>query len=100
MSLRINWTSESEKTFSQNLEYLSKEWNNVVINHFLDRVEEVLEKIKSSPRLYPQYRSADNIYKCVVHERIILYYKLKEEEGVIDLLTFWNTYQDPNKLKL
>lgn len=26
MSVRVNWTSESEKTFNQNLEYLSKEW--------------------------------------------------------------------------
>ncbi len=53
MSYRLNWTSESEKTFNQNLEYLSKEWNVVVLNQFLDRVEEVLEKVKSNPKLYP-----------------------------------------------
>ncbi len=52
MSYRLNWTSESEKTFNQNLEYLSKEWNVVVLNQFLDRVEEVLEKVKSNPKLY------------------------------------------------
>jgi plasmid stabilization system protein ParE len=99
MSLRINWTSESEKTFNQNLEYLSKEWDNVVMNRFLDRVEEVLAKIKSAPRLYPLHSPSENIHKCVVHERIILYYKVVDDE-VIDLLTFWNTYQDPAKLKV
>ena len=97
--MKINWTSESEKTFNQNLEYLGKEWDAVVINRFLNRVEEVLEKLKSNPRLYPLHGSSANIHKCIIHERIILYYKVVSEE-TIDLLTFWNTYQDPDKLKV
>jgi hypothetical protein len=66
---------------------------------FIDRVEEVLEKIKANPKLYPLYRPSKSVYKCVVHHRIILYYKVVDEE-IIDLLTFWNTYQDMDKLKL
>jgi len=99
MSIRINWTSEAEKTFNQNLEYLSKEWDVIVINDFLDRVEETVETIRSNPKLYPLHRTHENVHKCVMHERIILYYKVVDEE-VIDLLTFWNTYQDPDHLKL
>lgn len=99
MSVRINWTSESEKTFNQNLEYLSKEWDVVVLNRFLDRVEEVIETIKANPKLYPLHRAKENVYKCVVHERIVLYYKIADEE-VVDLLTFWNTYQDPSRLNV
>jgi plasmid stabilization system protein ParE len=99
MSYRLNWTSEAEVTFNQNLEYLSNEWNPVVLNQFLDRVEEVFEKIKSNPRLYPLHRPEENIYKCVIHERIVLYYKVVDDD-VIDLLTFWNTYQDPGRLKV
>ncbi len=49
----LRWTSESRKTFNQNLEYLAEEWDNRVINNFLDRVEEVLDQIKSNPELYP-----------------------------------------------
>ena len=99
MSLKINWTSESLKTFNENLEYLSKEWNNVVMNGFLDRVEEVLETISSNPRLYLLHRPSENIHRCVIHERIILYYRIVDEES-IDLLTFWNTSKDPNKLEI
>ncbi len=50
MSLAINWTSESEKTFNENLEYLSLEWDRPLLNSFVDRVEEILEKIKSNPQ--------------------------------------------------
>jgi plasmid stabilization system protein ParE len=99
MSFRINWTTESEITFIQNLEYLSKEWNSVVLNQFLDRVEEVLERLRSNPKLYPLHRTKDRVYKCVINERIVLYYKIVDDE-VVDLLSFWNTYQDPSKLKV
>ena len=99
MIYRINWTSEAEVTFNQNLEYLSKEWDQIVLNLFLDRVEEVLEKIKSNPKLYPLHSRQDKIHKCVIHERIVLYYKVVDGD-LIDLLTFWNTYQDPGRLKV
>ena len=99
MSYRLNWTSEAEVTFNQNLEYLSKEWNPVVLYQFLDRVEEVLEKIKSNPKLYPMHRPQERVYKCVIHERIVLYFKIVGDD-VIDLLTFWNTYQDPGELEV
>jgi len=97
--MKLNWTPESENSFNQNLEYLSKEWDAVVLNNFLDRVEEALEIIKSNPKLYPLHRPKENVRKCVIHERIILYYKIMDEDA-IDLLTFWNTYQDPTKLNV
>lgn len=99
MSRILRWTPESKKTFNQNLEYLSVEWDNQVINNFLERVEEVLEQIRSNPKLYQLYRPKDKIYKCVVHKRIVLYYRIVDSKHV-DLLTFWSTYQDPDKLKV
>lgn len=98
MSRTLFWTAESKKTFDQNLEYLAKEWNNQIMNNFLDRVEEVLEQIIKNPQLYSLHRPADHVYKCVVHKRIILYYKIVNENH-IHLLTFWNTYRHPDKLK-
>jgi len=99
MSVRINWTAESERTFNQNLEYLAKEWDTVVLNNFLDRVEETLERIRSNPKLYPLHRPQESVHRCVIHERIILYYRIVDDQ-TIDLLTFWNTAQDPDKLKV
>lgn len=99
MSYSLHWTTESARTLQQNLEYLEDEWDNQVINKFLDRVEEVLENIKANPKLYPLHRPKDTVHRCVVHKRIILYYKVVDDSH-IDLLTFWNTYQDPDKLKV
>ena len=53
MSHSLRWTSESKKTFNQNLEYLSEEWDNQVINNFLDRIEEVLTQLKPIRKYIP-----------------------------------------------
>ena len=98
MSLPIVWLPESIETFNDNLLYLEEQWTNQVINTFLDRVEEVLERIAENPALYPVYRKEEQIHRCVVNEHISLYYRIKENQ--IDLLTFWNAHQNPKRLKI
>lgn len=99
MSYSIRWTTEAAKTLNQNLDYLSKEWDEKVINSFLDQIEEVLENIQVNPYLYSIHSSTDKVYKCVIHKRMILYYRIVDEHH-IDLLTFWNTYQNLSNLRL
>lgn len=98
MSLRVFWTKESEFTFNDNIDYLTKEWNSTAINNFLDRVDEVVENISKHPKLYPLHRKKTNIYKCVVNDHITLYYRIINKDR-IDLITFWNTHQNPENLK-
>lgn len=99
MSYQVQWTPESKRTFNPNIEYLIREWDTQVTHNFLDRVDEVLGLIKHNPLLFPAHRPADNIHKCIVDKRIIVYYRIVDEQN-IDLLTFWNTFQNPDNLKL
>ena len=82
MSYKLHWTTESTKTLNQNLEYLEDEWDNQVINNFLDRVEEVLETIKGNPQLYPLYRPEDKVRKCIINKLTILYYKIVDDQHI------------------
>ena len=99
MSYTVNWTGESEITFNENIEYLSKSWDLLIINNFLDRVDKVVENIKSNPKIYPVYRKKDRVHKCVINQHITLYYKIVDASK-IDLITFWNTHKDPENLKV
>lgn len=99
MKYHIRWTIEAEKTFSQNLDYLQQDWGNQTIKDFILRVEDVLKIVEERPQIYPIYNSVSGIYKCIVNKRIILFFKVVDDQN-IDLLTFWNTYQNPSKLKL
>lgn len=89
--IAINWTPEAERTFLQNLEYLTYRWNN--------KVDDSLQVIASNPKAFPPHNSTLNIHKCVVVPQITLYYRIVNDH-TIDLLTFWNNYQSPDKLKL
>jgi len=97
MSYALKFTIKAKNNYAQNLDYLKKEWGAKVAMGFIDRVDIVLETIRINPFLYPLYYPAKNIHKCVVHSRIILYYRIKG--NAIEILRFWNTYQNPKKLK-
>ena len=99
MSYSINWTLRGELTFHENIEYLEQEWNNAVINQFLERVGVVIDKIRMNPFLYPQHKPSQNIRRCIINGRIILYYRIIDPE-TIDILLFWNTSQNPDKLDI
>jgi hypothetical protein len=96
---QVNWTEDAEITFASNIKYLQNDWNDVVIDNFLYRVDEVIEKISANPKQYILYKKRKAIYRCVVTEQIVLYYKILDNL-TIDLLVFWNVYQNPKRLKL
>ena len=99
MTYNVHWTLEAEYTFNQNLAYLDKEWTRKVLNDFLDRVDLVLLKMSSNPLLYPLYQPGNDVRKCPINKSIVLYYRVVDN-STIDLITFWNNYQDPKNLML
>jgi hypothetical protein len=74
-------------------------WNNGVVINFISKVDEALQFIASNPEAFPVHNTVPKIRKCVVTPQITVYYHVVNA-GNIDLLTFWNNYQDPDKLKL
>lgn len=99
MSYSIFWTPEAEKTFNQNLDYLAIDRDTQVVDVFLDRVEAVLEQVRMNPLIFPAYRHFKDVHRCVIHERMILVYRIVDQE-TIHLLSFWNTRQDPGRLRI
>ena len=98
MSYSLSWTTRAEETFNKNIEYLELEWSNSVLNKFLDRVEYTLENISDNPYLYPLHNSSKDIRRCIINGRIILYFRIIDD-NTIDLITFFNTWQNPDKLE-
>ena len=99
MRFKAEWTEESIFTPNQNIEYLSESWDIHTISIFLGRVDEVVIIIENNPKLYPVHRKKDNVHICVLNKHITLYYKIVNASKV-DLLIFWNSHRDPNKLHL
>lgn len=96
--MKIIWTPESERTFTENIEYLAESWLVKTIHKFIDRVDQAIENIADNPEKYPYHRKKDQVRRFVINKHITLYFKVYSDR--IDLLTFWNTHQEPEKLAL
>jgi len=99
MSYALKVTLNAKKSFDQNLDYLKKEWGAKVTKEFIDRVEVIFNTISENPYLYPFHSSSKQIRRCVIHKRIIMFYRISAKNK-ISILLFWNTYQNPDKLRL
>jgi plasmid stabilization system protein ParE len=96
--MNIFWTDEAVSTFEQNIQYLEKEWNEKVIQKFFDKTEHALNRIAQNPATFPLFNQQKGIHKCLIVKQITLYYKIDDDK--IYLLSFWNNYQDPEKLNI
>ena len=98
MKLKVFWTSEAETSFNKNIDYLEDEWNAAVVEQFILKTEHSIATIENHPVLYPIINKKKRIHKCLIVKQISLYYAIFDDR--IDLLTFWNNFQSPKKLKL
>ncbi len=78
------------------LAWTAKEISNFVL--LLDRNLMLLAKNPGMGR--QRNKSHSNIRCTLVHKRVLLIYKHKPAKNEIDLLVFWNTSQNPRKLKV
>ncbi len=98
MNYKVYWTTEAEETFNKNITYLEQEWTETVIEGFINKTEEIINTIQANPLLYPVVNKRKGIHKCLIVKQVSLYYRITENR--LELLTFWNNYQNPMKLKL
>jgi len=92
----ITWSPLARITYFKILEYLAGNWTLTVLEHFIDRTEEVINHIYENPLLYPYSKESDT-HKCVLVKQVSLFYRVKQ--GRVELLIFWDNRQDPAKLK-
>ena len=95
---KIIWNELAKIDYHDNIDYLLKEWTIDEAKIFIDEVEEVLFNLKKGTVDYSDAGYKD-IKMCVVRKQITLYYK-DLDENKIELLRFWNNYQDKKNINL
>ncbi|SRR5258708_18000312 len=99
MVYKIIWQPTALKSYIRNIEYLETVWTQREVKNFIRLVERKLDKIAKLPQLGSLTGKRNNVRKAVVHKRVILFYKHKPLKGEIELLLFWDTRQNPGRLK-
>lgn len=93
----IIWSSQASLEYWNNINYLLEEWTIKEASTFVDKVEELIEQLKTGNIIFKPTNRED-IYHVVVVKQITLFYEVQAD--TITLLRFWNNYQDPQKLTL
>lgn len=95
--MEVIWSIQAKKDYWQNIDYLEAEWKFQDVINFIDKVDytiTILEK-NNIKFISTNYKTVN---KVVITKQISLYYKINS--NTIELLRFWNTYQDLENFKL
>ncbi len=95
---KINWEPLSEITFSEEIDFIFRKWNQIEVDKFALLVHENLERLSKNATI-GIYNSKNNCSSLVISKQTTLYYKIIEDKSQIDLILFWNNKQNPKQLK-
>lgn len=95
--MTVIWAPQAKKDFWNNIDYLEAEWSVKVASNFIKKVDTTIALLKNDNVLFIK-TNYKNVYKIVITKHISLYYRI--ENHTIQLLRFWNNFQDLEKFKL
>lgn len=87
----------AKEDFSGILDYLLDNWNETVAENFMETTFEAINYISIHPAHFPIINRKLKIRKCVLSRHNSLFYR--DEGTTIALLRFFDTRQNPEKLK-
>lgn len=94
MAYEIVWLPKAEQKFESIISWLQTNWTDKEIAKFIARTNEVLDMIGSNPILYRKIGKGKR-HEAVITKQVILLYRINEDK--VELLTFFDTRQNPNK---
>ncbi|WP_299157074.1 type II toxin-antitoxin system RelE/ParE family toxin [uncultured Christiangramia sp.] len=97
MSRKIKISQIAEEKLELLFEYLLEEWSYKVKSNFVKKLDKNIQIIKNQPESFPKSDKQDGLRKCVITKQTTLFYEFNDTE--IHILTFFDTRQDPKKLK-
>ncbi len=95
--MNVIWAPQAKNDFWNNIDYLEAEWSEKVALGFIEKVNTTIELLKNDNVLFIK-TNFKSVYKIVITKHISLYYRI--ENTNLELLRFWNTFQDTKKFKL
>ena len=96
MPKQVIWSPLSEKDFENIIDYLKRDWDNKVVEKFIEITDQLIYQISINPKQYPIINKSKRIRKCVITKHNTLFYRDRKDS--IDILRIFDSRQDPRKL--
>lgn len=100
MVYKIVWTLKALQTYESNMLYLEAAWSEKEIKKFALLVEKKLSLLSKQPLIgTARNKKQQNIRYTVLHKRVSLIYRINNRRKEIELLVFWNNFQNPARIR-
>lgn len=96
--MNVVWTSNAQKSYAKELEYIGAKWTMHEVVQFMDLVDAFVSHLKSGV-IEGKISKKTTIRSFVISKQTTVYFECFEEQKVISLLLFWNNTNDPKNLK-
>ncbi len=83
-----------DNDFDNILDYLQKNWGEIVVNEFIYKLERILSLVSQKPTMFRR-SSKMNIHQVLITKHNLLFYRIIKNK--IELLTLFDTKQNPTK---
>ena len=97
MLKEVIWSPLAESDFESILDYLQSNWNDKIINRFINKVDDNISLILEDHKIFPVINQELQIRKSVISKQNTLYYR--EKAGKLEIVRLFDSRQDPIKLK-
>ena len=97
MVSEIKLSTRAERDFTNIINYLEENWTLTEIRRFNEIFKKRIQTIKQFPYSYPSISNRQNLRKCVLIEKITMYYKINESEIII--ISLYDSRSNPSNLK-
>ncbi len=88
---------QAKDDISHILSYLSKNWNQKVVDEFLQKLHAFYYIISINPKVFGYYNKSRNIRKYALTKQNVIYYRNKPQ--AVEVITVFDGRQHPDKLK-
>lgn len=96
MALEIVWTPEADKEFERIIDYLLNKWSEKDVSQFVTTTDKIIDYISIYPKMFRKTNKR-NVHEALITEHNLMVYRVMKSR--IDIITFYDTRQDPKKKK-
>ncbi len=79
-------------------DYLLEKWDKKTRDIFFQKMNDKIEQISLQPESCPRSKALNGLYRCVVTKQTTFYYRILEHAKEVEIITVFDTRQDPDKL--
>lgn len=94
MAKKIIWSPRAVIAHQQVITYLQQKWSSKEIIQFIEITNKTLALV-GSDKIKFRHSKKRNVYEVLVTKHNLLLYR--EKKDTIELITFWDTRQNPKK---